>query len=209
VIPFFALDLSLFRLAVWHGDCQNLQCSRIALVDHIFFKKDGPMPKPIRCYDYVNQPYDQVCEALRAKSNAVFHSATKSAETRGGEVAAGLHVKIAGFDVTKDVDININYYTEVESRTGKKMTVEFEWKAAEASGLFPAMTAQLDVYPITKTETQLDFHGQYEPPLGIMGKAIDAVVGHRIAEASVHQFVSEVAAYLRKNTPALQGHRPD
>jgi len=167
------------------------------------------MPKSIRCYDYVNQPYDQVCEALRAKSNAVFHAATKSAESRGGEVAAGLHVKIAGFDVSKDVEILIKHYTEVESRSGKKMTVEFEWKAAEASGLFPSMTAQMDIYPITKTETQLDFHGEYEPPLGIMGKAIDAVLGHRIAEASVHQFVNEVAAYLRKNAPVLENHEQD
>ena len=167
------------------------------------------MPKPIRCYDYVNQPYDQVCEALRAKSNAVFYAATKSAETRGGEVAAGLHVKFAGFDIAKDVEIRIKTYAEVESKSGKKMIVEFEWKAAESSGLFPSMTAQLDVYPITKTETQLDFHGHYEPPLGIMGKAIDAVLGHRIAEASVHQFVTEVAVYLRNNTPVLEDQKQD
>ena len=156
------------------------------------------MPKPIRCYDFVNQPFDQVCDALRSKSNAVFHDATMSAESRGSEIAAGLHVKVAGFDVTKNVNIVIRSYTEIESTAGKKMTVQFDWKAAEVAGLFPSMDAQLDIYPITEMETQLDFHGQYEPPMGIMGKAIDAVVGHRIAEASVHQFVSEVASYLRE-----------
>ena len=162
------------------------------------------MPKPIRCYDYVNQSYDKVCDALRSNSNAVFHAATMSAEARGGEVAAGLHVKIAGFDVSKDVEILVKYCSEIESKSINKMTIEFVWKAAEASGLFPVMTAQLDIYPITKTETQLDFHGQYEPPLGVMGKAIDAVLGHRIAEASVHQFLNEVAAYLRKSLTVLQ-----
>jgi hypothetical protein len=65
------------------------------------------------------------------------------------------------------------------------------------------MSAELDIYPITKSETQLDFKGEYDPPLGLMGKAIDAVVGHRIAEASVHQFVSEVAAYLRENAAKM------
>lgn len=170
----------------------------------MFLERVAVMPKSIRCYDYVNRPYEQVCDALRAKSNSVFHAATKSAETRGGEVAAGLHVKFAGFDITKDVEILVKTYTEVESKSGNIMTVEFEWQAAESSGLFPSMIAQLDIYPITKTETQLDFHGQYEPPLGLMGKAIDAVLGHRIAEASVHQFVAEVAAYLRKNTPVLE-----
>jgi len=61
------------------------------------------------------------------------------------------------------------------------------------------MKGTLAAYPITSTETQLDFSGHYAPPmgLGLMGKAIDAIVGRRIAEASVHSFVSEVAAFLR------------
>ena len=160
------------------------------------------MPKTIRCYDYVDRPYERVCEALISKSNAVFHAATMSAESRAEQVAAGLHVKFAGFDVTKNVNINIKSYTEIESQVERKMTVLLEWQATKASGLFPSMTAKLDVYPIAATETQLDFVGEYEPPLGLMGKAIDAVLGHRIAEASVHHFVEEVAAYLRTQLPA-------
>ena len=64
--------------------------------------------------------------------------------------------------------------------------------------LFPLMKADLSIYPITATETQLDFKGLYEPPLGPLGKAVNAMVGHRIAEVSVHRFVSDVAEYLRK-----------
>jgi len=64
--------------------------------------------------------------------------------------------------------------------------------------LFPLMKAELSIYPLTTTETQLDFLGHYEPPLGALGKAMNAVAGHRIAEASVHRFVSDVAGYLRK-----------
>jgi hypothetical protein len=65
--------------------------------------------------------------------------------------------------------------------------------------LFPLMKAQLSIYPLTATETQLDFLGFYEPPFGAVGKAMNAIVGHRIiAEVSVHRFISDVAAYLRK-----------
>jgi len=60
------------------------------------------------------------------------------------------------------------------------------------------MNARLSVYALTARETQLDFLGQYEPPLGLLGGAMDAVVGHRIAEASVHRLVSDVARYLRQ-----------
>jgi len=54
------------------------------------------------------------------------------------------------------------------------------------------------VYPLTASETQLDFAGTYEPPMGIVGAAIDALVLHRVvAEASVLHFVQDVAAFLR------------
>ncbi|HUG81330.1 MAG TPA: hypothetical protein VML01_06690, partial [Bryobacterales bacterium] len=70
--------------------------------------------------------------------------------------------------------------------------------AANMAHLFPLMNAVLAVYPLTGTETQLDFQGLYQPPLGAFGKAVDAVAGHRIAEVSVHRFVNDVAEHLRK-----------
>ena len=64
--------------------------------------------------------------------------------------------------------------------------------------LFPLMKAEIWLYPLTATETQLDFQGVYEPPLGALGKAVNAIAGHRLAEASVHRFVDDLAGYLRR-----------
>jgi len=64
--------------------------------------------------------------------------------------------------------------------------------------LFPLMKAELSIYPLTATETQLDFSGVYEPPFGAVGKTMNAILGYRIAEVCVHRFVSDVAAYLRQ-----------
>ena len=69
--------------------------------------------------------------------------------------------------------------------------------------LFPLMKAELSIYPLTSTETQLDFSGVYEPPFGAVGKRMNAIVGHRIAEASVHRFVSDVAGYLRQTLASI------
>jgi len=85
-----------------------------------------------------------------------------------------------------------------EVMSGPTTRLHLEWEAARMPRLFPIMKADLSIYPITTTETQLDFKGLYEPPLGPLGKALNAIIGHRIAEASVHCFVSEVAGYLRK-----------
>jgi hypothetical protein len=75
--------------------------------------------------------------------------------------------------------------------------LHIEWQAAKLPGLFPFMQAELSLYPLTSTETQLDFSGVYEPPLGPLGKALNTMALHRIAEGSVHRFVADVAEYLR------------
>ncbi len=59
------------------------------------------------------------------------------------------------------------------------------------------MRAKLSIYPLTTTETQLDFSGTYEPPLGVLGGAFDAIVSHRIAEASCIGLCPTVAGHLR------------
>jgi hypothetical protein len=61
------------------------------------------------------------------------------------------------------------------------------------------MKGELSIYPLTSSETQLDFWGIYEPPFGAVGRTLNAMVGHRIAEVSVHRFVDDVADYLRHN----------
>ncbi len=156
----------------------------------------------IRCYDYVNHPYAKVRAELFAHAEQVFRKATSSAESRAETVAAGLHVNIAGLEIGKDIEIKIKGLDEVEHNQSARSSLILEWKAASAPGLFPVMDGELSFYPITGTETQLDFQGSYQPPLGVLGKALDAVVGHRIAEASVHQFILEVASYLREHIDA-------
>lgn len=153
----------------------------------------------IRCYDYVNQPYARVRDALKHDALAVFQSATKAAASRAESVAAELHVDLGGVGVKKDIRISIkNLEEKVDAISAPSTQLTLEWEAATQPGWFPLMMANLSIYPLTGTETQLDFWGQYEPPFGAVGKAIDAIAGHRIAEASVHRFIEDVAAHLRR-----------
>ena len=147
---------------------------------------------PVRCFDYVNHRYAQVRDALRVDPVGALSRATQSATARAEAVAVQLHVHLAGIEVGKDVDVRVVKIEELEAGTPSPVTrLQLEWKARESARLFPLMHAELSVYPLTGRETQLDLSGQYEPPLGILGGAVDAVVGHRIAEASIDRFVSE------------------
>ena len=156
--------------------------------------------RQIHCYDYVNHPYEQVRGALSKDAAAVFQSATKAAASRAESIASELRIDIGGIGIGADIRVSVKN-VEVKDRAARSRPatrLQLEWEAARAPRLFPLMRADLSIYPLTATETQLDFKGVYEPPLGPLGKAVNAMIGHRIAEVSVHRFVSDVAGYLRK-----------
>lgn len=158
------------------------------------------MSKKIHVYDYVNHPYEKVRSALGDDAAEVFSKATKVAAKRAHSIASELHANVAGIDVGTEIDIDVKEIEATEKSFGnpERTTLQIEWKASKMPRLFPVMKADLAIYPLTSTETQLDLDGEYEVPLGVVGNAIDAVVGRRIAEASVHRFITDVAAYLRE-----------
>lgn len=155
--------------------------------------------KTIRVYDYINRPYEVVREKLSVDALNVFRNATKIAALRAKTVASELHVNIAGIEIGTDISISVK---SIEDQPKKAASLpvtrlQLEWEASKMPRLFPFMKAELSIYPLTSTETQLDLSGSYEPPFGVLGNVIDSVVGHRIAEASVHQFITDIAVYLR------------
>lgn len=154
----------------------------------------------IRSFDYVNHPYAEVRDRLVADPVAVFRSATRAATARANDVAAQLHVSVGGLEVAADIALSTGTITEESPGPsgGLVIRIPIYWEAANRARLFPFMNAVLSVYPLTATETQLDLEGQYEPPLGLAGLAIDGLLLHRVAEASVHRFVGDVARYLRE-----------
>lgn len=155
--------------------------------------------RKIRCYDYVNHPYEQVRDALSKDALEVFQSATKTAASRARSIASELRLDVGGIGFEADIIISVK---KIEQQTGEMAApvtrLQLEWQAAKMPTLFPLMKAELSIYPLTASETQLDFSGYYEPPLGAVGKALNAIVGHRIAEVSVHRFVTDVAEHLRQ-----------
>jgi hypothetical protein len=154
----------------------------------------------IHCYDYVNHPYEKVRSALSKDAPGVFQSATKAAASRTQSIASELRIDIGGIGIQADIQVSVKHVDVEPSKamSGPVTRLQLEWEAARMANLFPLMKADLSIYPITANETQLDFDGFYELPLGALGKAMNAVVGHRIAEVCVHRFVSDLAEYLRK-----------
>lgn len=149
-------------------------------------------------YDYVNHPYEVVRDALLADPRSIFHRATTSAVGRGQELRTDLRAKAGPFDLGTSIEIEVRPIDGGESPDGRPATrFAIEWKAAQRPALFPTMKATLAVYALSATETQLYLAGVYDPPLGVLGEALDAIALHRIAAESVTGFIRDVAAWLR------------
>jgi hypothetical protein len=156
----------------------------------------------LRSYDYVNRPYATVRDALVTDAPGIFRRATSAAAARADALSAELHARVGPVDVSADIDIEVRSIEEGVSPLETASTrLELAWSAKAHPGLFPVMRAVLSIYPLSASETQIDLAGVYQPPLGVLGQVIDAAIGHRVAEASVHRFVEQVAAFLRE-TPS-------
>jgi hypothetical protein len=157
----------------------------------------------LHVYEYVNHSFEAVRDVLSASPLTVFRHATTAVALRNQAADAKLHATVGPLDLGAEVEIEILAIEASRFPNGHPaLKLVISWKAARRPALFPTMQATLLVYALTPTETQLDLAGSYEPPLGLLGEALDAIAMHRVAERSVAAFLQDVAAYLRDSLDA-------
>jgi hypothetical protein len=150
----------------------------------------------LRAFDYVNQQYEAVRSVLRTDPRKVFHDATSS--SAADAASAELRVNIGAIEIASEIEIEVISMQDAVSPLQKPAySFNLAWSSPRRPNWFPTMTAVLTIYPLSPTETQLDFDGSYVPPLGLFGAAVDAVALHRFADAAVAGFIRELAAHLR------------
>lgn len=161
----------------------------------------------VRVYGYVDRPYEKVRNLLRSHGEEVLQRATNTAGERARDLVTRLHVDAAGFELGVDVVVQVTKRPDEEGLAGLPPITHLglSWEAAAREGLFPSMSAELALSPMTFAETRVELDGVYRPPLAIVGKVFDAAVGHRIAEAAVHRLLNDLIEQVRREVPPLDG----
>ena len=160
------------------------------------------MERPLHVYAYVEARFDLVSRLLADDAVGVLQNATDDAVEQAGVLSRSLHVDVGGFEVTREATIEVG---EFEPRTLTRSVVPLRWHASSGRLLFPQLAADLEVSAVSFDPplTQLTIDGSYEPPLGVLGAGADRLLLHRLAEATVHRFVHEVADQLRRQVEAI------
>ncbi len=153
------------------------------------------MERPLYAYEYAEVAYEDATELLGREAASLLQDATDATVEHAEQVVTELHVELAGFEVGREVVIEVGEFEPVEMLRGR---LPLSWTAARRAGLFPAVTAHREVAALSLQPPRTPFTlvGGYEPPLGPVGAAGDAAVGHRVAEAAIERFVEDVTRRL-------------
>jgi hypothetical protein len=153
----------------------------------------------LRYYLDLPFPFEEVEPRLLERPGSWLPGLARDAEDRGERLLAEVGFPVdQEHRIAKEVLIELGQPYRIPSKTLLPMT----WKATGAQGLFPALDADLEVAALGPNRTQLSISARYRPPLGAVGRALDRALLHRVAEATVKDFVDRVGEALRSGAPA-------
>jgi hypothetical protein len=78
-----------------------------------------------------------------------------------------------------------------------RVGLALRWEVRGAGGsLFPVLDADLVLTPAAENKTMLTLAGTYRPALGGLGAEVDRLILHRVAEATIRNFLNRVASAI-------------
>lgn len=161
------------------------------------------MTRNLHAYAYLDRPYDQVRLAFSSELVEVLEHAGEAAATRAVTVSHRLAAHLGPLQIGTRIDVEPTGFEQTPRDAGHpSCRLHLTWKASTAQALFPTMQADIVAHAVGPDETQLALFGTYSPPLGALGSVADAVLGHRVAEASVHSFLNAVVTRLEALIPS-------
>jgi hypothetical protein len=139
--------------------------------------------------------YELVEQGLTSSPEDWLPVLAEDADAEGERLLAEVGFSGPGVRVDRRVAISLLPPLRFPSR----LILPLTWKPARAEGLFPSLEADIEVAPVGPARTQLSISARYTPPMGLVGRAVDRTLLHRVAEATVRDFIERVAERIRES----------
>jgi hypothetical protein len=140
---------------------------------------------------------------VRAVSGEWLAAASADAYGEWSESVARVGPRGAGRGVSRPVEVR---FREPVTR-GNTVVLTVRWEAVGSGGLFPVLDADITLTPHGSAASLLVLSGAYRPPLGALGAALDRVVLHRVAEATIQGFVNRLGEAVVQLADQPEAHR--
>jgi hypothetical protein len=147
----------------------------------------------LRYFLELPEPFETVEASLLDDPESWVPGLLKEAEDRGERLLADVGFEVDTGRVDKQVEVRFGAPYVIPSKTLLPMT----WRATGPDRLFPQLDADLEVAALGVDRTQLSISARYRPPLGAAGRALDRALLHRVAEATIKDFLDRVGERIR------------
>jgi hypothetical protein len=153
----------------------------------------------VRYYLELALPFVEVEKTLLHAPQDWVPGIAEDAEARGEVLLTEVGFGPAGRRLEKRVQIELGQ----PFRLASKSVLPMAWHATRAHAIFPSLEADIEVAPIGENRTQLSVSARYRPPLGPIGRALDRTLLHRVAEATIKDFVDRAGEALASRSIAV------
>ena len=148
----------------------------------------------------IDRPFAAVRDELVAAGRDWLGDSLVAAYEEGEQLSLRVISSIGPIRLSKRVSAELGELVLKSDR----VTQSLRWRAAGATGLFPVMVAELEFTPMGASMTSISFMGRYVPPLGPLGREVDRMLLHRLAQASVRGLLSRVVERFAGGGPQPQ-----
>ncbi|HXZ98731.1 MAG TPA: hypothetical protein VEK76_00115 [Candidatus Binatia bacterium] len=137
-------------------------------------------------------PFSSLRDELLAARIGWLADAAAAAYREGEQLSLRLPLWTGPVKMSKRVVVDLGSAYVREDRIVHHLT----WRASGTPKLFPVMEADIEFAPMGDVVTSVKLMGRYEPPLGRVGRQVDRMLLHRVAEASVRALLTGIADRL-------------
>jgi hypothetical protein len=143
----------------------------------------------VRYYVDLATPFTQAESRLLDDPQRWLPGILEAAEVRGSRLLADVGFPLGdGRRVDRHVEVQVGQPYRIPAKT----LVPITWTAAGNERLFPTLEGDLELATLGERRTQLSISARYQPPLGAVGRALDRALLHRVAEATIKDFLDRV-----------------
>lgn len=149
----------------------------------------------LKAYVEIEVPFARVKEAMMRPPEAWLQGlarAADEAQADGQRLLVEVGLQVAGRRLSRAGRLEVGPPLVAERVASLPIRLSAESQAA----LFPVLNGSLDAAWLGPERTQVALSAQYDPPLGLVGRAIDRALLHRVAETVARNFLAAAARGL-------------
>ncbi len=115
-----------------------------------------------------------------------------AAEEDGEALCLQIGPTWAGGFMTREVEVTLGPMRE----RADALVIQVDWRATGLVGAFPVLNGDLELAPLGPQQCRLSLAASYLPPFGEIGRTLDRVLLHHVAQSTVRSFLARVASSL-------------